>query len=162
LELAVGVLIVALAVRLLVRWRRGYLHEHVHAHDGIPHTHPHMHDERSHGTRPHAHGHTHDQRLRSTGTAFAVGLVHGAGGSAGVGILLVAAIPGRSAGVAALVVLAVGTAISMALISAALGQGLGSRRLQLRRLTPIFGVAGTLFGAWYALAAVGALPYFAS
>src|SRR5215210_4518470 len=33
-EVAIGCIIVLLAVRLLVRWRRGFYHVHVHAHDG--------------------------------------------------------------------------------------------------------------------------------
>src|SRR4051795_8901888 len=36
-EALIGVIIVALAVRLLVRWRRGAYHVHLHAHDGRPH-----------------------------------------------------------------------------------------------------------------------------
>src|SRR3954447_15953176 len=35
LELAVGVVIVALAVRLLLRWRRGYFHVHEHDHGDL-------------------------------------------------------------------------------------------------------------------------------
>src|SRR5919199_4947955 len=33
-EVAVGIIIVVLAVRLLVRWRRGFFHAHAHAHGG--------------------------------------------------------------------------------------------------------------------------------
>src|SRR6476659_3703259 len=33
-EALIGVIIVALAVRLLVRWRRGAYHVHLHVHDG--------------------------------------------------------------------------------------------------------------------------------
>src|SRR4051795_7089251 len=32
-EVAIGAVIVALALRLLLRWRRGYFHVHVHTHD---------------------------------------------------------------------------------------------------------------------------------
>src|SRR3954452_8577468 len=42
-ELLIGLIIVALALRLLVRWRRGAYHLHVHAHEGRPHAHLHSH-----------------------------------------------------------------------------------------------------------------------
>src|SRR3954470_5226715 len=83
LEVAVGVVIVALAVRLLVRWRRGYLHVHAHRHGGERHAHPHAHEGRGHG----AHDHSHEALGRSPLASFGIGLLHGAGGSAGAGIL---------------------------------------------------------------------------
>jgi len=43
-EVAIGVIIVLLAIRLLLRWRRGYFHAHLHSHDGVPHAHPHLHE----------------------------------------------------------------------------------------------------------------------
>src|SRR5437764_9425420 len=46
-EALIGVIIVALAVRLLVRWRRGGFHVHLHQHDGSAHLHVHSHVERS-------------------------------------------------------------------------------------------------------------------
>jgi ABC-type nickel/cobalt efflux system permease component RcnA len=42
-EAAIGLIIVALAARLLVRWRRGAFHAHMHEHDGSPHLHVHSH-----------------------------------------------------------------------------------------------------------------------
>src|SRR5215210_5146990 len=41
-EVAIGVIIVVLAGRLLVRWRRGIFHAHAHSHDGGE-THRHLH-----------------------------------------------------------------------------------------------------------------------
>src|SRR5438270_12395661 len=52
-ETSVGVVIVALAVWLLIRWRRGLFHLHVHAHERALHVHGHTHD----GHRPHPHAH---------------------------------------------------------------------------------------------------------
>src|ERR671917_423756 len=49
-EVAIGIIIVALALRLLVRWRRGVFHAHPHTH-GSSETHRHLHSharERSH------------------------------------------------------------------------------------------------------------------
>ena len=38
-ETAIAIVIVYLAVRLLVRWRRGAFHEHVHTHGAVSYTH---------------------------------------------------------------------------------------------------------------------------
>ncbi len=49
----------------------------------------------------------------------------------------------------------------MALFSWAFGHALASGRLRdpLRRAVPAFGIAGLLFGTWYALGALGTVPY---
>lgn len=152
-ELAVGVLIVALAVRLLMRWRRGYFHAHEHRHGDVVHAHPHAHEH----AHPHAHAHSHPDDLgRSPGAAFGIGLVHGIGGSAGAGILLVGAISGGAPAALALTVFAAATAVSMALVSTLLGTAL-TRPPVWRRLsfaTPVLGCAGLAFGAWYGLGAI--------
>jgi hypothetical protein len=53
-ELAIGVVIVALAARLLIRWRQGCFHTQAHAHHGVVHAHPHVHEARH---DVHRHGH---------------------------------------------------------------------------------------------------------
>ena len=61
------------------------------------------------------------------GRAFGVlciGIAHGAGGSGGVGILLVASIQSQPVAVAALVLLAAGTAAAMTALSGGLGLAL--------------------------------------
>jgi ABC-type nickel/cobalt efflux system permease component RcnA len=158
-ELAVGVLIAALAVRLLVRWRRGAFHSHPHRHGALRHAHPHAHERLPGAGGDHAeaaHGHPHAEGLgRTPLAAFGIGLVHGVGGSAGAGVLVVAALP--AAGVAALALFAAGTALSMALASLAFGHVLvrGAARRRLEGLVPVLGAASLLFGVWYALAAAG-------
>jgi ABC-type nickel/cobalt efflux system permease component RcnA len=158
-EVAIGVVIVALGVRLLVRWRRGYFHVHPHEHgDGVVHAHPHVHEEPTHG----AHEHRHAEALgRSPRAAFGIGLMHGAGGSAGVGVLLVAAVSDTAAGLAALAVLALGTALSMATVSCAFGYALAREPLVRRfeQLAPALGSLSIAFGLWYGLAALSAVPY---
>jgi ABC-type nickel/cobalt efflux system permease component RcnA len=159
LEVAIGAVIVALGVRLLVRWRRGYFHAHVHKHSGgVVHAHPHVHEEPAHGAHDHRHA---DALGRSPRAAFGIGLVHGAGGSAGVGVLLVAAIPGRATALAALAVLAIGTALSMAAVSSGFGYALARGPLlrNFERAAPAFGTLSVAFGVWYALAAFSAVPY---
>lgn len=157
-EVAIGIVIMALAMRLLLRWRAGRFHAHVHRHGDIEHRHLHGHAERP----GHAHGHEPESLLgRSPLQAYGIGLVHGVGGSAGVGVLLLASIPGQAAGLAALVLFAAGTAVSMAVASSAFGFAL-TRGPVLRRLTvvaPVLGVTSLAFGAWYALGGLQAVPY---
>jgi ABC-type nickel/cobalt efflux system permease component RcnA len=166
-EALVGVVIMFLAGRLLVRWRRGHFHAHPHRHGDTEHRHLHPHsDERAphdhaHGGR-HDHAHEPEARLgRSPAQAFGVGLVHGMGGSAGVGVLLLATIPDQAEAVGALVVFALGTAVSMAALSSAFGYAI-TRGPVLRRtlaFAPAMGILTLAFGGWYALGAVGAVPY---
>jgi ABC-type nickel/cobalt efflux system permease component RcnA len=150
----VGLMIMLLAARLLVRWRRGRFHAHEHRHGHV--THRHLHPHRTHG-----HDHSHDaeaQLGRTPLQAFGIGLVHGTGGSAGVGVLLLATIPDHGTAVAALFVLATGTALSMCVLSSAFGFAI-TRGPVLRRmlaLAPAMGVVTLGFGCWYTLGALGA------
>jgi ABC-type nickel/cobalt efflux system permease component RcnA len=162
-EVLVGAVIIGLAARLLLRWRRGYLHVHPHRHGDRWHAHPHAHEDEPAGTtHPHAHEHRHAEALgRSPLAAFGVGLLHGTGGSAAVTLLVVGAVPGRAHALAALALFALGTAASMAMLSAGFGRFLGRMpdRPRLAAATPAFGVAGMLFGAWYLLGALNAMPF---
>lgn len=159
-EAAVGLVVAGLAVRLLTRWRRGLLHAHPHRHAGVVHAHPHVHAER--GTadghdHPHLHEHAHAEQLgRSSASAFGIGLLHGLGGSAGVGVLLIGAMPDHRVAALALVLFALATAASMALLSGAWGRLLAAGRLapRLAVLIPSLGVAGLAFGLSYAVIAV--------
>jgi ABC-type nickel/cobalt efflux system permease component RcnA len=149
-EALVGVVIMALALRLLLRWHRGGFHVHEHAHDGVAHRHVHAHEgvERSHG---HSHA-----LARSGSQAFGIGLAHGVGGSAAVTVLLLASIDSRTEALLALGIFAVGTAASMAALSLSLGFALGRGPLRtgLNRLAPALGTANFAVGAWYALGAL--------
>jgi ABC-type nickel/cobalt efflux system permease component RcnA len=147
-ETAIGFLIAGLAVWLLIRWRRGAFHAHTHDHGGRAHKHLH-----SHQASPHEHA-----RTRTPFGAFAVGLLHGIGGSAGVGILLVSTIDGTELSLLALAVLAAFTAVSMTLLTTGFGLTLANRAIG--RLAPALGVASLAFGAWYALGAQNLLPYY--
>jgi hypothetical protein len=133
-ETAIGLVIVYLALRLLVRWRSGQLRIHAH---------------------PDAHG------VRTRRGAFAIGLMHGVGGSSGVGVLLLGSV--RSAGPAAisLALLALSTAVSMSVMSSGFGWMLASRPAgaSLGALTPALGGVSLAFGVWYATAAWSLAPY---
>ena len=153
-EAAIGALIVFLAAQLLLRWRRGAYHFHAHTHDGEPHTHLHRHAE----TPLHAHGH---QPPRTALACFLIGCLHGLGGSGAVGILLVAGAPGTEAAFAALLVFALGTAISMTALSAGFGRLLATPPVRHRFASaiPVLGTLSLLFGAWYGLGAWNVVPY---
>jgi hypothetical protein len=83
------------------------------------------------------------------------------GGSAGVGVLLLASIPGHAEAVAVLAVFALFTAVSMALASTTVGVAMSSDVVLRRYLTvvPALAVFSLAFGVWYALGALHAVPY---
>jgi high-affinity nickel permease len=138
-ETAVAALIVFLGLRLLVRWRHGYFDLHAHPHADQEHRH----------------------QVRTPLGALGIGLVHGIGGSAGVGILLLAAIPSETVAVASLVLLAVFTAVSMSLVTVGFGLTLSARPVAsaANAVVPVLGVGSLAFGLWYAAAAWSLASY---
>ena len=138
-ETAVAILIAFLAVRLLVRWRHGYFDLHAHPHSEQAHKHA----------------------VRTPLGALGIGLMHGMGGSAGVGLLLLATIPDETVAVASLLLLALFTAVSMSLVTAAFGLTLSARPVvaSANTLVPVLGTASLAFGIWYAAAAWSLAPY---
>ncbi|MDQ5821832.1 MAG: hypothetical protein M3540_10355 [Actinomycetota bacterium] len=145
-ETSVGLVIVALAVWLLVRWRRGNFDVHTHG-EGEPR---------------HAHGPAHPPKPRTRIQAYAIGLLHGLGGTAGVGILLLSSIPGQALAIVSLGVFALFTAISMGVLSGGFGLTLSAPPVQrsFARLAPVLGTLSLAFGIWYALGAQGVVPYY--
>jgi hypothetical protein len=131
-ETLIGLVIVALAARLLLRWR-----------------------ESRRGTGRHLHA------ARSPLQAYGIGLVHGIGGSAGVGVLLLASIPDHVEAVAALGLFAAFTAVSMSLASTSFGWVLsrGGVQRSFVSVAPALGTLSLAFGVWYSLGAVQAVPY---
>lgn len=155
-EVAIGCIIILLAVRLLARWRRGLYHVHVHSHDGGEvhrHVHSHAHDA--------SHRHTHRAPLRTPLSSYGVGLVHGIGGSGGLTLLLLSTISDRVQAAGALLLFAAGTAVSMALLSTAFGLVIagGPIARNFERFAPVLGILSMAFGAWYALGALGLVIY---
>ncbi|MCP9487724.1 MAG: hypothetical protein MSC30_17920 [Gaiellaceae bacterium MAG52_C11] len=152
-ETVIGFVIVYLAVRLLYRWRTGFFHVHEHEHEGERHAHLHPHEASS--------SHAHEHRARTPLGAFGIGLVHGMGGSAGVSILLLASIESQALAVVSLVILAIFTAVSMTMLTAAFGLTLtsGPVRGAFNTVAPALGVASLTFGFWYAAAAWSLIPY---
>ena len=162
-EVAIGLVIILLALRLLFRWARGQFHSHPHSHGSLQHSHSHAHEGSHPGHRPGKHSHVHAEALgRSPLAAFGIGMVHGIGGSAGVGILVVGAASNQLRGVAALVLFAAGTAVSMALVSSSVGYALarGPVARRVSSLIPVLALASLAFGVWYALDAAGGQSLF--
>jgi ABC-type nickel/cobalt efflux system permease component RcnA len=116
LELAVGLMIVALGVRVLVRFRRDRIHIHVHEHDGSRHIHAHSHagESMDHDRSPHDHGHA---GARTQLATFAVGLLHGAAGSAGLLVLTVAATDSLLEAVLYFATFGIGSLVGMAALT---------------------------------------------
>lgn len=152
-ETMVALVIVYLAVRLLVRWRRDELHIHEHEHEQAVHAHVHGHARDS----EHAHRH----KPRSALGAYGIGLVHGMGGSAGVSVLILASIESKALAVVSLAILAVFTAVSMTMVTAGYGLTLsrGPVRSAFDTVVPVLGVVSLTFGVWYAAAAWSLAPY---
>ena len=76
-------------------------------------------------------------------------------------VLLLAGIPDTAEAVAALTVLAAGTAVSMAALSSAFGYAItrGPVLTRMVALAPAMGMLTLAFGGWYVLGAIGAVPY---
>jgi len=149
LEIAVGVVIALMALRVLSRLILVRVHSHRHTHtDGVTHAHPHV-----HGAGVHTH------RARTSRSAFGIGLLHGAGGSAGVVALLLARVDGALEACSSLVVIAALCAISMAGCSWVMCRGLerGTRTIAPEVVTAIGGLLSLAFGMVYAISASGAV-----
>ena len=155
-EVCIGAIIVILAVRLLVRWWRGVYHIHPHSHNGgSPHRHLHA------PATDLAHEHSHATPFRTPLSAYGVGLVHGIGGSGGLTLLLLCTIPDPGQAAGALLIFALGTAVSMALLSTGFGLALAAGPIarNFERVAPVLGILASAFGIWYMLGALEAVPY---
>jgi ABC-type nickel/cobalt efflux system permease component RcnA len=144
LELAVGVMLVALGAEVLYRLWRRRVHFHAHRHaDGAAHFHAHAHA----GELPHdpdRHEHSHGFPLR----ALLVGMVHGMAGSAALILLSLEALRSPAWGLVYIAVFGFGSMVGMAALSVviALPMQLTSRRLTSRRLERAHGGLSAVVG----------------
>ncbi len=145
LELAVGVMLVGLGADVLRRLLRDRVHFHVHAHDdGTTHFHAHSHAEEN--------GHCHEHGHGFPGRALVVGLMHGMAGSAALVLLAIAKAPSVAMGILYIGVFGAGSILGMALLSVAISMPLRySARLITSKsfhngLQGIIGVAAVLIG----------------
>ncbi|HEY3191278.1 MAG TPA: hypothetical protein VGJ61_00735 [Solirubrobacterales bacterium] len=145
-ETAVGIVILLLAFRIVVKWARGDFRagRHPHQRAGGSTSHRHI----RHGDQP---DHRH-RGVRTPRQALGIGVLHGLAGTGAVALLLIAALPGRVEATAALAVFAPMAAVSMTICTTAFAWLLTRRLIDpLYRtvLIPAFGVFGLMFGAWY-------------
>ena len=117
LELAVGVMIAVLGLRVLWKLHRERIHIHAHEHDGTRHIHAHSHkgDPVRHDKIKHNHKH----KARTLLPTLGIGLVHGAAGSAGLLVLIVATAGSTVEAIAAFMIFGVGSLIGMTVLTAA-------------------------------------------
>jgi hypothetical protein len=123
-ERLVGVLIIALALRVLVRWWR----------------------------RPAIGAHT-SSSSRSPHQSAVIGALHGLGGTGAIVLLLLTTLPSAGTALLALALFAPMSAVSMALCTALYGRLLATPRIARAQATigmPALAVAGIVFGTWYA------------
>ncbi len=142
-ERAVGVVIVFLAGRVLLKWWRGDYRGGAHRHLQPVGSHRHV----RHGDRDHRH-----DQVRSPRQAFAIGVLHGLAGSGAVVLLLIAALPTQLEAAAALAVFAPMSVVSMAACTAAFAWVLTRPAVEpvyRAVLIPALGAFGVLFGLWY-------------
>ena len=135
LELAVGVMLIALGADVLVRLARDRIHFHVHRHgSGVVHFHAHSHanettraaarrpQNHDHGSRSaHDHGHPRGFKVR----AFLVGIMHGMAGSAALIVLSLQTAPSTAAGLTTIALFGVGSRLGMGMLTAVIAWPLG-------------------------------------
>ena len=142
-ELAIGLVIVALALRVVLKWGRGDYRRgpHDHHHEG-----EHRHLYR--GDREHGH-----QAVRGPRQAFAIGALHGLAGTGAVVVLLITALPNQLEAAAALAVFAPMSVVSMAACTTVYSWLLTRPVVDpvfRTVLIPVLGAFGLVFGLWYA------------
>ncbi len=145
-ETAVGVVILLLALRIVVKWARGDYRSGLHGHrpDATSGGHRHLYR----GPDP-EHGH---RRVRTPQQALGIGLLHGLAGTGAVVLLLIAALPTKLEAAAALAAFAPMSVLSMTICTTGFAWLLTRRLVDpLFRtvLIPAFGLFGLVFGAWY-------------
>jgi ABC-type nickel/cobalt efflux system permease component RcnA len=148
-EKAVGIVILALALRVMLKWLRGdyRLARHDHPASARP-----GHDRsRRHLWRGPGADHRH-VLVRSPRQALSIGVLHGLAGTGAVVLLLIAALPGQLEAAAALAVFAPMSAVSMTLCTTAFAWLLTRpvvEPLYRTVLIPVLGLFGLMFGVWY-------------
>jgi high-affinity nickel permease len=144
-EKAVGVVIIVLAGRVLLKWARGdyRVGHHHHQPPDADSGHRHLHR---------GHDHDHDS-VRTPRQAFGIGVLHGLAGSGTVALLLIAALPTQLEAAAALAVFAPMSIASMAVLTGGFAWVLTRPVVEpvyRRVLIPALGLFGVVFGLWYA------------
>jgi high-affinity nickel permease len=146
-EKAVGIVILLLAARVIVKWLRGDFRAAAHVHGQTPDGH----DRRRHLRR--GDGSHHHRHVRTPQQAFGIGVLHGLAGTGAVVLLLIAALPTQLEAAAALAVFAPMSILSMALCTSLFAWVLTRPIVEpvyRTVLIPALGMFALTFGAWYA------------
>jgi hypothetical protein len=141
-EKAVGIVIVLLALRVMIKWVRGDF-------SSGPHTHEKRHRHLRHGS-DNSHRH---RSVRTPQQAFAIGTLHGLAGTGAVVLLLIAALPTQAEAAAALALFAPMTVLSMIGCTSAFAWVLTRPMIEplyRRVVIPVMGLFALMFGVWYA------------
>jgi len=114
MEFAIGIMLVGLGAQVFYKLWKARVHLHLHEHDGKRHFHAHSHagETMPHSVSPHHHEH----RAFSF-RAYAVGLAHGAAGSAGLVALAAAATQNAVTALVYILVFGVGSILGMAALT---------------------------------------------
>lgn len=148
LEFAVGLMLAALGIDVIVRMVRQNAHFHAHDHGGTRHFHAHRH-EPDEGHDAAAHDHVHPRGLPVR--AMLVGLVHGMAGSAALVLLTLSTIQSPWMGLAYMILFGLGSVVGMAILSCAIAVPLRFTAHRLtwawRGLTAAIGTATLVLGA---------------
>jgi cytochrome c biogenesis protein CcdA len=149
LELAVGLMLVALGLRIVYRLWRDRIHIHVHSHPGQPphlHIHSHSGDVADHKASYHLHSHAAASWRRSLG----VGMMHGLAGSAAIVALTAAGTSNAILGLLFIAIFGIGSMLGMALFTSVISWPLTLTARHLtwanRSLQLVAGVVATLIG----------------
>jgi high-affinity nickel permease len=150
-ERGVGIVIVVLAARVMLKWVRGDYRAGRHRHreaaiTDVPEGRVHRHLRR--GERP-AHRH---RAVRTPRQALAIGFLHGLAGTGAIVVLLLAALPTRLEAALGLAVFAPMSVFSMAACTTAFAWVLTRPLIEpvyRNVLIPGLGVFGLTFGLWY-------------
>ena len=141
LEVAVGVMLMALGGNVIYRLIRERVHIHIHRHaDGAVHVHAHAHanETQSRGQLPHGQfphretPHDHVHRPGFPVRSLLVGMMHGLAGSAVLVVLAATTLRSPLEGVGTVLVFGLGSVLGMALLSAVIAVPLS---FTARRLT---------------------------
>ncbi len=115
MEFGIGIMLVVLGLHLLRKLWKARIHFHVHDHgDGVRHFHAHSHQGATvkHAQDPHDHRHK-----GFSPRAYAIGLAHGAAGSAGLVALAAAATQNAVTAMIYILVFGIGSILGMAALT---------------------------------------------
>jgi len=114
LEFAIGIMLIGLGAQVFYKLWKARVHLHLHEHDGKRHFHAHSHAGES---IPHAENPHHHRHRAFSFRAYAVGLAHGAAGSAGLVALAAAATQNAATALVYILVFGVGSILGMAALT---------------------------------------------